>query len=388
MIRQNFFRQINKAKRTRRKSHLKSRERHKWLIDSPVDRLSKEFKDVEQSLYIGLCGIRKELKEVAYTLNNGLGSIDQHFTAFETPIESAAEKIAGSFENFDKSKDILSKELREEYHAELKKLVVELRGYAHQLVETNNIQIERSTKLEKNICDLSTLTVLLNDTIKLLGALIRMDNRGKRTLLTVQAANECKPAVRKGIGNFFRRIWRWFFKKAAREPEAEATGNKNNDEAPDTILGFPEELLKEFTSQYKSSNENFEKLFNSINGSLSQVKEHIHNQSEIDRALLRKMEKVVDGINSMTESFKVQEKADQPGEEKEKVEEHAAEQSEDRIDKMDLLIDLLSEGFQGLKDQNKLMVKKIKIISDQHLKLLSKFGNTKRKIRLRKHIKV
>ncbi len=377
-------REIEKAKRTRRKPHLRLRERYKRLTESPLDRLSKEFKEVEQSLYIGLCGIRKEMKDVIYTLNSGLCEIEQHFVTFETPIESAAEKIARSFENFDKSKDILSKELQEEYHAELKKLVNELRSYAGQLVETNYIQIERSTKLEKNIYDLSTLTVLLNDTIKLLGALIRVDNKRMRGLLTGQPANDRNPAARKGIRNFFGRIWGWFFKKAPQEREAEAAGNKKSDAAPDTVLGFPEGLLTEFTRQYKSSNENFERLFNSVTGSLSQVSEHICNQSEINRALLRSMGKLSDGINSMSESFKVLEKVVQP--EEEKVEHHAAEQFEERIDKMDLLIDQLSEGFQGLKDQNELLVKKIKIMSD-HLKLLSKPKKTKRRGYLRKTLR-
>jgi uncharacterized phage infection (PIP) family protein YhgE len=374
MIRQSFFREINKARRLRRKSHLKLREKYKWLIDSPVDRLSNEFKEVEQSLYTGLRGIRQELKNVTSTLDSGLVAINQHFTKFETPIEKAAEKISRSFENFDKSKDILGKELRKEYHDELKMLVDELSGYVGELVTTNEIQIERSTKLEENIDKLSKRTDLLNETINLLGVLARVPNQGKGAMMTGQPANDGKPpAGRKGIINFFRRIWRWFFGKSSREREAEAIDNKKSDEASDTILGFPEELITEFTKQYKSTNENFEKLFNHVNGSLSQVTEHIRDQSEINRALLRRIDKLSGGIDSMSESFKELkdslEKVVQPGEEK--AEEHAAEQPGDRIDKMDLLIKQLSEGFQGLRDQNVLLGKKIKIMAD-HLKLLSK----------------
>lgn len=336
-------REIEKAKRKKRKSHLKLREKFKWLINPPLERLSKEFKEVQQSLYIGLSGIRKELKDAVYTLNSGLWAIDQHFVTFETPIEKAAEKIARSFENFDKSKDILSKELRKEYHDELKILVEELSSYAGELVTTNDIQIKRSAKLEKDINDLSKLSVLLSDTLKIFGAMARKTDKKQKN-----------------------------------------KGENQKDE--DFILGFSEELLKEFTGQYKSSNENFERLFNHVNGSLSKVTEYIQNQFESDRSLKRSIDELNGGIKSINESFKVLEKIVQHEEEKEKAADQAAEQSEERIDKMDSLIELLSEGFQVLKDQNKLLVKKINIMSD-HLKKLSKPKKTKIKSHLIKNFR-
>lgn len=347
MIRQSWLRRklYNEKIGAKRRPHIKVRQRFKWLIETRADCLKKEFREIELSHKIGLSDIRRELTIIGSILHSGLSAICKNFTTFDTPLKHAADHIARCFENFDKRKDSLSKELREEYHGELKKLVGELRSYAKQLVETNYIQIERSTNLEKNIYDLSKLSVLLSDTLKILGAMVRKTDKKQKDKGEMQQVEE-------------------------------------------SIFGFPEELLKEFTGQYKNSNENFERLFTSVTGSLSQVSDHIRDQSEINRALLRNIGKLSEGVSSMSESFKKWEKVVQIEESKTKKEkpvEQGAVQPDQRIDKKELLIDMLSKGFQGLKDQDERLVNQIKRMSD-HLKILSKPKKAKKRSAIRKTV--
>jgi len=299
---------MQNAKRSRRDASILMRRGYKQIIDTI------------NSILVA------KMETIAFTLDVGLTDIARRFTTFDVPIEDAAQQISRTFENFDKRTGSIARELRDEFITQNKTIVDKLgnlltglENYASQLLVTNRFQLQKSKTLEENLANVSTLIHSLNESIKILEKILQ-------------------PKKKKG---------------------------------EDRIVEITNESLTEFSRQYGLINRNLEELFKNTGSILSQVSGNIQRQSQLNQALVKNTTYLCDNIFSMKGSFEVMEKA---MERVIKSEEQMAEQSKQFTQfsqKVDSVMTQLLEGFQGVKDQNKLLVKQNKILAE-HLKLISK----------------
>lgn len=263
-----------------------------------------------------------KLEEIAYTLKVELNGIAERFTTFETPINEAAELIAGTFDNFDKRTNSIARELRDEFVTQnntiigkLGNLLAGLENYANQLIVTNRSQLQKSKTLEENLSNLSILINTLNESIKILEKIL--------------------------------------------QPK------KKKDK--DRMIEITNESLTEFSRQYGLINRNLEELFINTRNILSQVSVNIRKQSELNQGLVKNTTYLCDNIFSMKASFDVLEKA---MERVIKSEEQMAEQTKQFAQfsqKVDSVMTQILECFKNQQNQNDLLIKEFNILSS-HLK--------------------
>lgn len=186
------------------KAYVRSREELDKSIKQTLDSATKAYDDIGErnKELVAAVGnpLRRELTEKLGELEGALhlelNGIKTTIGRFDAPLESAASKIAGSLETFDKRTDLLAKELRREILQQdeknrdqlqhLERLNVHIQALLAELPKTVQFQGEQAQSLSQHLRGVSENFATLGTGIAELGRTLKPAADGVRQFDAVE----------------------------------------------------------------------------------------------------------------------------------------------------------------------------------------------------------